>query len=69
MPAPRCPRQVNSPTMVFGQAILPKKMDKGYSNKEETIKEKGHQGYLLTEDFNPEDDGDDNLVASADPPR
>lgn len=46
---------------------LTQKMDKGYSNKEETIKEKGHQGYLLTKDFNPEDDGDDNLVASADP--
>ncbi|MPX01229.1 transferrin-binding protein-like solute binding protein [Moraxella catarrhalis] len=46
---------------------LIQKKDKGYSNKEETIKEKGHQGYLLTKDFNPEDDGDDNLVASADP--
>lgn len=46
---------------------LTQKMDKGYSNKEETIKKKGHPGYLLTEDFNPEDDGDDNLIASADP--
>ena len=25
MPAPRCPVQVNSPIMVFGRAILPKK--------------------------------------------
>ncbi|MGK8253449.1 transferrin-binding protein-like solute binding protein [Moraxella lacunata] len=44
---------------------LTQKMDKGYSNKEETIKAKGHQGYLLTEDFTPEED-DDDLVASAD---
>lgn len=46
---------------------LTQKMDKGYSDNVETIKKKGHKGYLLTEDFNPEDDGDDNLVASADP--
>ncbi|OAV33243.1 Outer membrane receptor for lactoferrin or transferrin, lipoprotein B [Moraxella catarrhalis] len=46
---------------------LTQKMDKGYSKDEETIKKKGHQDYLLTKDFNPEDDGDDNLVASADP--
>lgn len=45
---------------------LTQKMDKGYSKDEETIKKKGHQDYLLTKDFNPEDDGDDNLVASAD---
>lgn len=45
---------------------LTQKMDKGYSNKEETIKEKGHQGYLLTEDFNPEDEDDSSLVASDD---
>lgn len=43
---------------------LTQKMDKGYSNKEETIKAKGHQGYLLTEEFTPEED-DDDLVASA----
>lgn len=35
---------------------LIQKKDKGYSDKEETIKTKGHQGYLLTEDFTPEDD-------------
>lgn len=45
---------------------LIQKKDKGYSNKEEIIKEKGHQGYLLTKDFTPEDD-DDDLTASADP--
>ncbi|OBX50837.1 transferrin-binding protein-like solute binding protein [Moraxella nonliquefaciens] len=45
---------------------LTQKKDKGYSDKEETIKAKGHKGYLLTEDFNPEDD-DDDLTASADP--
>lgn len=44
---------------------LIQKKDKGYSNKEEIIKEKGHQGYLLTQDFTPEDD-DDDLTASAD---
>lgn len=44
---------------------LTQKTDKGYSDKEETIKKKGHQGYLLTEEFIPEDD-DDDLVASAD---
>lgn len=45
---------------------LTQKMDKGYSNKEETIKEKGHQGYLLTKDFNPEDEDDGSLTASDD---
>lgn len=45
---------------------LTQKMDKGYSNKEETIKEKGHQGYLLTQDFNPEDEDDGSLTASDD---
>lgn len=44
---------------------LTQKTDKGYSNDEETIKKKGHQGYLLTQDFTPEDD-DDDLTASAD---
>lgn len=45
---------------------LIQKNDKGYSNNEETIKKKGHKGYLLTEEFTPEED-DDDLVASADP--
>lgn len=45
---------------------LTQKKDKGYSNKEEIIKEKGHQDYLLTEDFTPEEDDDGSLVASAD---
>ncbi|MPW62510.1 transferrin-binding protein-like solute binding protein [Moraxella catarrhalis] len=45
---------------------LTQKKDKGYSNKEEIIKEKGHPGYLLTEDFTPEEDDDGSLVASAD---
>lgn len=45
---------------------LIQKKDKGYSNNEETIKTKGHQGYLLTQDFTPEED-DDDLVASNDP--
>lgn len=44
---------------------LIQKKDKGYSDKEETIKAKGHQDYLLTKDFTPEED-DDDLVASAD---
>lgn len=44
---------------------LIQKKDKGYSNNEETIKKKGHQDYLLTEDFTPEDD-DDDLTASDD---
>lgn len=44
---------------------LIQKNDKGYSKDEETIKKKGHQDYLLTEDFTPEED-DDSLVASAD---
>lgn len=44
---------------------LTQKTDKGYSNDEETIKKKGHQGYLLTKDFTPEED-DDDLVASDD---
>lgn len=43
---------------------LTQKMDKGYSNNEETIKKKGHKGYLLTEEFIPEED-DDDLVAAA----
>lgn len=43
---------------------LTQKKDKGYSDKEEIIKAKGHQGYLLTEDFTLEED-DDDLVASA----
>lgn len=46
---------------------LTQKKDKGYSDKEEIIKTKGHQGYLLTKDFTPEDDDDDSLVASTDP--
>ena len=47
---------------------LTQKTDKGYSNDEETIKKKGHQGYLLTQDFTPEEDDDDgSLVASTDP--
>lgn len=46
---------------------LTQKKDKGYSDKEETIKKKGHQGYLLTEEFIPEEDDDGSLVASADP--
>lgn len=46
---------------------LTQKMDKGYSKDEETIKKKGHQDYLLTQDFTPEEDDDDgSLVASAD---
>lgn len=45
---------------------LTQKKDKGYSDKEETIKAKGHKGYLLTEDFNPEDEDDSSLVASDD---
>ncbi|MPY08869.1 transferrin-binding protein-like solute binding protein [Moraxella catarrhalis] len=45
---------------------LTQKMDKGYSNNTETIKAKGHKGYLLTEDFNPEDEDDSSLVASDD---
>ena len=45
---------------------LTQKTDKGYSNDEETIKKKGHQGYLLTQDFTPEEDDDGSLVASAD---
>lgn len=45
---------------------LTQKMDKGYSKDEETIKKKGHKGYLLTEDFNPEDEDDSSLVASDD---
>lgn len=44
---------------------LTQKMDKGYSDNAETIKKKGHQGYLLTKDFTPEED-DDDLVASDD---
>ena len=44
---------------------LIQKKDKGYSDNAEIIKEKGHQGYLLTKDFTPEED-DDDLVASAD---
>lgn len=44
---------------------LIQKKDKGYSNNEETIKKKGHQDYLLTENFTPEEDDDDSLVASA----
>lgn len=43
---------------------LTQKKDKGYSDNAETIKKKGHQGYLLTQDFTPEED-DDDLVASA----
>lgn len=47
---------------------LTQKTDKGYSDKEETIKAKGHQGYLLTQNFTPEEDDDDgSLVASTDP--
>lgn len=45
---------------------LTQKMDKGYSNNTETIKAKGHKGYLLTEDFNPEDEDDGSLTASDD---
>ncbi|WP_411350475.1 transferrin-binding protein-like solute binding protein [Moraxella lincolnii] len=45
---------------------LTQKKDKGYSNNAETIKAKGHQGYLLTKDFTPEEDDDGSLVASAD---
>lgn len=45
---------------------LTQKKDKGYSKDEETIKAKGHQDYLLTEEFIPEDDDDGSLVASAD---
>lgn len=45
---------------------LTQKKDKGYSKDEETIKAKGHQGYLLTEEFIPEEDDDGSLVASAD---
>ena len=41
-------------------------MDKGYSDNAEIIKKKGHQGYLLTQDFTPEDEDDGSLVASAD---
>ncbi|RKM18976.1 transferrin-binding protein-like solute binding protein [Moraxella catarrhalis] len=44
---------------------LTQKKDKGYSDNAETIKEKGHPGYLLTENFTPEDD-DDDLTASDD---
>lgn len=43
---------------------LIQKKDKGYSDKEETIKKKGHQDYLLTKDFTPQED-DDDLTASA----
>lgn len=45
---------------------LTQKMDKGYSKDEETIKKKGHKGYLLTEDFTPEDEDDGSLTASDD---
>lgn len=45
---------------------LIQKKDKGYSNNEEIIKKKGHPGYLLTEEFIPEEDEDDTL-ASANP--
>lgn len=45
---------------------LTQKKDKGYSKDEEIIKAKGHPGYLLTENFTPEEDDDDSLVASAD---
>lgn len=45
---------------------LTQKKDKGYSNNTETIKAKGHKGYLLTQDFTPEDEDDGSLVASAD---
>ncbi|OAU99418.1 MULTISPECIES: transferrin-binding protein-like solute binding protein [Moraxella] len=45
---------------------LTQKKDKGYSNNAETIKKKGHQDYLLTEEFIPEEDDDGSLVASAD---
>lgn len=44
---------------------LTQKNDKGYSDNAETIKKKGHQDYLLTKEFIPEDD-DDDLTASAD---
>lgn len=44
---------------------LTQKKDKGYSDNAETIKKKGHQDYLLTKEFIPEED-DDDLVASAD---
>lgn len=45
---------------------LTQKMDKGYSNNAEIIKKKGHQGYLLTEEFIPEDEDDSSLTASDD---
>lgn len=46
---------------------LIQKKDKGYSDNAEIIKKKGHQDYLLTQDFTPEEDDDDgSLVASAD---
>lgn len=45
---------------------LTQKMDKGYSKDEETIKKKGHQDYLLTKDFTPEEDEDNDLTASDD---
>ena len=45
---------------------LTQKTDKGYSDNAETIKKKGHQDYLLTQDFTPDEDDDDSLVASAD---
>lgn len=44
---------------------LTQKKDKGYSDNAEIIKKKGHQDYLLTKEFIPEDD-DDDLTASAD---
>lgn len=44
---------------------LIQKKDKGYSDNAEIIKKKGHQDYLLTKEFIPEDD-DDDLTASAD---
>lgn len=43
---------------------LIQKKDKGYSDNAEIIKKKGHQDYLLTKEFIPEDD-DDDLTASA----
>ncbi|MPW81265.1 transferrin-binding protein-like solute binding protein [Moraxella catarrhalis] len=45
---------------------LTQKKDKGYSNNAETIKEKGHPGYLLTENFTPEDDDDDDSLTASD---
>lgn len=45
---------------------LIQKKDKGYSDNAEIIKKKGHQDYLLTKEFIPEDDDDGSLVASAD---